>query len=111
MSGATSSRPTYAHAGALSNPFFGAPRVSVTVARIAGAGKLFGARGDNMADAADDLSRLALGRPSGLLPFPHLGNADNRGWHRVIGRNASSSLTKTEAENQPLAYRLETYLP
>src|SRR5207247_7900123 len=79
--------------------------------QIAGARELFGARSDNVADAADDLGRLALGRPGGLLPIPHLGNADNRGWHRVIRPDASSSLTRTEAENQALAYRLATYLP
>ena len=43
--------------------------------------ELFGSRSDNVPDAADDLCRRALGRPGGLLPFPHLGNADNRGWH------------------------------
>ena len=50
--------------------------------QIARAGELFGARSDEMSDAADDLRRAALGRPGGLLPFAHLGDADDGNWHR-----------------------------
>ena len=69
--------------------------------QIARAGELFGAGSDDVPDAADDLRGSALGRPGGLLPFAHLGDADDGHWHRLIGRDNNPFLTQTEAENQP----------
>ena len=69
--------------------------------QVAGTGELFDARRDDMSDAADDLRRGTLGRPGGLLPFAHLGDADDGHWHRLIGRDNNPFLTRTEAENQP----------
>ena len=52
--------------------------------QVARTSELFGARGDNVSDAADDLRRRALCRPGEPLPFAHLGDADHRDWHRLI---------------------------
>jgi len=68
--------------------------------QIPGPCNLFGARSDNVPDAADDLSRRALRCPGGLLPFPHLGDADDWNWHRFIGDDDNKSQAQTKAENQ-----------
>src|SRR5205807_811862 len=65
---------------------------------VARTGQLFDARSDDVSDAADDLRRRALGRPGGLLPFAHLGDADDRHWHRLIGCHNNRFLTRTEEE-------------